>query len=178
MSQLDRSSAQTATKGISAMLRSLAMRSLLVLVVVGLTPYRPTRVAAAEASPDLRYVSGLAALERYTSTHDCVGTDAKSIEHSIDQIEISVSAYNQFVDLLRRMNVTQAELNEPEQFVREEINKHTSLAFNYATQAIKNGCINQSDRICRRLLEFYIGPAYAGIRDRAIVCIEDVRAAR
>lgn len=55
---------------------------------------------------------------------------------------------------------------------------HTSLAFAFAEAALKKGELDAADRVYRRLIEFYVGSAYSGIRDRARLGIDDVREVR
>jgi hypothetical protein len=55
---------------------------------------------------------------------------------------------------------------------------HTTVAFAFAEEAIKKGDLDAADQVYRRLIEFYVGSAYAGIRDRARLGIDDIREAR
>jgi hypothetical protein len=56
--------------------------------------------------------------------------------------------------------------------------RHTAVAFAFAEEAMKKGDLDTADRVYRRLIDFYTGSAYAGIRDRAKLGIEDIREAR
>ena len=44
--------------------------------------------------------------------------------------------------------------------------------------ALKSGCLDVADQAYRRIISYYTGSAYAGIRDRAKLGIDDVRSAR
>jgi hypothetical protein len=58
------------------------------------------------------------------------------------------------------------------------IERHTSLAFGLADAALESGCLDVADQAYRRIITYYTGSAYAGLRDRAKLGIDDVRAAR
>jgi hypothetical protein len=162
-------------KDRSAMLKLLAVLSS-VLVAIGWTLCQSSQPVAEEAAAaqEDAYLEGIAALERYKLVPECSGHDAQMIENDITKMENLVSALHQLSDIFRELHADPSLVDD----VRQAISKHTSLTIKYADQAIKGRCVNQADQVCRRLLEFYTGTAYAAIRDRAMVCIDDVRAAR
>ena len=61
---------------------------------------------------------------------------------------------------------------------RKARDRHTDLSFRYADAALHKNCLDRSDRVYRDLIHFYVGGTYSGIRDRARVGIDDVRARR
>jgi hypothetical protein len=56
--------------------------------------------------------------------------------------------------------------------------QHTAVAFAFAEEAIRRKDLNVAVRVYRRLIEFYVGGTYSGIRDRARLGIDDVRESR
>lgn len=61
---------------------------------------------------------------------------------------------------------------------REAKSRHIRAAFAVADAALSQKCLDLADSIYRGIIELYSGAVYNGIRDRAMIGIEDVRAAR
>lgn len=55
---------------------------------------------------------------------------------------------------------------------------HAPLTFAFADECLQRRHLSTADAAYRSLIEFYVGPAYSGIRDRARLGIDDVRDAR
>ena len=107
-----------------------------------------------------RYKSGLEALEKYKTD----GSDKKVLLSIIKQLGDGIEGS-------RKANLGQSlpELNE---------RYHTDLSFQFAEVALKRGDFGDADQIYRGLIKFYVGLAYAGIRDSAKIGVEDVREAK
>lgn len=110
------------------------------------------------------YLTGMAHLKNYrVGRRACRNGPARGVESSIAEMKKSVSLFHT------------AGLYRYEAQARQ---RHTALAFGYAEAALKKRCLDAADRICRGLVHFYVGAAYSGMRDRARICIDDVRDAR
>jgi hypothetical protein len=118
------------------------------------------QVAKIRARP---FVEGMEALERYRASQGCDGPDAKEVLAKIAELEEDVSLFH--------------DVEFPE-YERESRDRHTTLSFGFADEALRRRCLDDADRVYRRLVAFYTGSAYAGIRDRAKLGIDDIRAAR
>ena len=129
---------------------------LLVLCACAATPVVTGGPTADEAAANRArpYVEGLAHLEDY---------DVEGVLESLLELQEMVSSFHSL-----RMVRHEAEARE----------RHTSLAFDFAAEALSRGDLDEADQAYRGLVDFYVGAAYAGIRDRALVGIEDVRHAR
>jgi hypothetical protein len=106
---------------------------------------------------------GRTALEGYSAGNDCTGSNANTVKLKIEQIasKAASSTYSdQYID------------------TSEVLKKHTELSFKYAEEAFKKGCLDEADNAYRDIIKFYIGEAYSGIRDRAKLGIDDIRALR
>lgn len=123
----------------------------------------PTEEQAAQnrARP---FVEGMAALERYRASDGCDGPDAQEVRAKIAELEESLSLFHRVQSF--------------PQYEREARDRHTALSFAFADAALQRGCLDDADAVYRSLVAFYTGGAYAGIRDRAKLGIDDVRAAR
>lgn len=110
------------------------------------------------------FVEGTAALEKYRTSKGCESPHAKEVRARIAELEESVSTFH-------------AGRSFP-QYEQEARDRHTALSFAFADEALRRGCLDDADRVYRSLVAFYTGGAYAGIRDRAKLGIDDVRAAR
>ena len=154
------------------MITRIAILSSVALIAFACTSSRPDYFEEQARETYGYYNQGRQALDRYKSLQECNGSDAKTIDTALEKIgntamsTRSVTSGNSPAALHYRPYATGA------------INLHTSLAFDYADQAIKKDCLDEADRVCRRLLEAYSYPEDASIRDRAKVCIDDIRAAR
>ena len=150
------------------MLNRLGFLVVVILFAVGCAPRPgepgggPTREQAAQnrARP---YIEGAAALEQFKANPDCDGQHAHVVKEKIAELEENVSTFNTI---------------KMRQYERKARQWHTDLTFRFANHAVENGCLDHADQVYRRLIEFYAGPAYSGIRDRARLGIEDVRAAK
>ena len=92
--------------------------------------------------------------------------DSRRIIAKIEDLEQAVASIN---------GVGLGVLRDAERDARE---RHTTLAFAFADAALRKGAYDLADRVYRRLVEFYVGNAYSGIRERARIGIDDVRALR
>ena len=118
------------------------------------------QAAANRAQP---YTDGLNALQSYLASGECATAAATEIETMIDELKTMTSQFHTV-----GMN----------SLARQARDRHTDLSFRYADAALQKSCLDQADRVYRDLIHFYVGGAYSGIRDRARVGIDDVRARR
>ncbi len=109
------------------------------------------------------YVEGVTALNRYTAESRCDNQHSTIVQDKISELEKTVSTFKKF---------------GMSRYVPQARDMHTYLAFGYANEALKKGCLNDSISIYQRLFTFYTGSAYSGIRDSAKLGIEEVRVAR
>jgi hypothetical protein len=109
------------------------------------------------------YTEGLKFLEDYRASAGCANSEAQAVRAMVAQLE----------DQVRMFSVSP--VSNYESVARQ---RHTSLAFDFAEAALKKGCLDEADGMYRHLFEFYVGAAWSGIRDRAKLGIEDVRARR
>ncbi len=109
------------------------------------------------------YGKGQRALERYRAASDCAGADRDTVKEMIEVLRIMVSA------------VHDQNIRDIEDTARVY---HTGLTFDFADAALRRGCFDDADWGYRGLIEIYVGQAYGGIRDRARIGVDDVRAAR
>ena len=116
--------------------------------------------AANRAQP---YEDGLKALQTYQTSGECATTAASKVEAMMDELKTMTSNFHS-------IKMTSLE--------REARDRHTDLSFRYADAALHKNCLDQADQVYRDLIHFYVGGAYSGIRDRARVGIDDVRARR
>lgn len=123
----------------------------------------PTEEQAAQtrARP---FVEGMAALEQYRASEGCDNPHAKEVRAKIAELEESLSLFHRVQSF--------------PQYEREARDRHTTLSFAFADEALRRGCLDDADGVYRNLVAFYTGGAYAGIRDRAKLGIDDVRSAR
>ncbi len=128
----------------------------------GSTENRGTVEQAAE-DRSRPYVEGVAALNRYSAESKCDIQHSTMVQDKISELEKTVSIFKKFG------------MSRYEPQARD---MHTSLAFGYANEALKKGCLNDSVLIYRRLFTFYTGSAYSSIRESAKLGMEDVRVAR
>ena len=110
------------------------------------------------------YKDGLEALQMYQAGGECTTAAAAKVEVMIDKLKTQISWF-------QRMKTVA-------DYEREARDRHTDLAFSYADTALRKNCLDEADRAYRGLVHFYIGSAYGGIRDRARIGIDDVRARR
>ena len=108
-------------------------------------------------------IKGTRALERYRASEGCDSADAQEVLANIAELEETVSRFHTVKSF-------------PE-YERQARDMHTNLSFAFADEALRRGCLDDADRVYRGLVAFYTGGAYAGIRDRAKLGIDDVRAA-
>ena len=126
-------------------------------------PAGPTAQEAA-ANRLKPYKDGLEALQTYQANGECATAAAAKIEAMIDKLKAQTTTFHRLSTLAS--------------YEREARERHTALAFSYADAALHKNCLDQADRVYRDLIHFYVGGAYGGIRDRARVGIDDVRARR
>jgi len=110
------------------------------------------------------FVKGMEALERYRASEGCDSPDGREVLAKIAELEESVSLFHQVQSF--------------PQYEREARARHTELAFAFADEALRRDCLDDADRVYRGIVAFYTGNAYAGLRDRAMLGIDDVRARR
>ena len=146
--------------------RSALLAFVVIGVLGGCAAPRPVegvteqQAAANRAQP---YTDGLKALQTYQASGVCVTAAATEIEAMIDELKTMTSQFH-------TVGMTS--------LARQARDRHTDLSFRYADAALHKGCLDQADRVYRDLIHFYVGGAYSGIRDRARVGIDDVRARR
>ncbi len=145
------------------------MKNILFFALVGLlvscassTGPSPEEAAANRARP---YNEGMQALAQYQTEPGCDGPANAAVSANLADVEIMTVRFN-------RVGGTLAP------YAREAKVRHQNLAFGYADAALGKNCLNTADRVYRSLITLYIGTAYAGIRDRARIGIDDVRAKR
>lgn len=109
------------------------------------------------------YLEGMAALERYCASTDMENEHSRTVQSKIAELEVATSQFS-----VVRMHDYELEVRE----------RHTSLGFAFAEEAMRKGALDSADRVYRRMVEFYVGNAYSGIRDRARIGIDDLRARR
>jgi hypothetical protein len=116
------------------------------------------QVAENRARP---YTQGMLAFKKYMLESDCNSENVKIIKSGINDLEKQVKIWS-------GLRVWRA---------REVKTRgwHTGLAFNFADESLKKGCLDNADITYRSLVNFYVGGAYVGIRDRAKIGIDDVR---
>jgi hypothetical protein len=115
----------------------------------------------------------MAALSRFNDAPDCDGADLRVVAEKVAELERNVANLDPSDPVFSPS--TRAELLRIQ---AGSIERHTSLAFALADAALKSGCLDTADQAYRRLVVFYTGANYAGIRDRAKLGIDDVRAVR
>jgi hypothetical protein len=147
------------------MLRQIFVVAITGLLLLGCAqPDRATadQAAAKRAKP---FVEGQAALSRYAATSDCANADASAVKKNIAKLQEMVLSFHKLPSGFYH-------------FENEAHQRHTALAFGYADEGLKKGCLDDADKVYRELISFYTGSAYDGIRDRAKLGIDDVRVAR
>lgn len=105
------------------------------------------------------YNEALALMERYRASTGCGTAEAKAVQAKVAQLEDEAAIYAGYAGMEARQ-------------------RHTEIAFAFADESLKRRCLDVADSTYRRLVEFYVGSAYGGIRDRARLGIDDVRTAR
>lgn len=110
------------------------------------------------------YVEGLAALELFRTSNDCANQHSREVLDLIEKLRSDVSMFNT--------------VRSFPQYEREARDRHTALGFAFADEALSRDCLDAADGVYRDIFTFYSGASYAGIRDRAKLGIEDVRARR
>lgn len=108
------------------------------------------------------YEEAAALLMQYENVPGC---DGSAVEAKLQDLEADVARWNR------------VSTHFPH-YAREARERHTALTFQYADAALHRRCLEAADRTCRRVFDFYVGALYSGIRDRARLGIDDVRAAR
>ncbi|MCI0365521.1 MAG: hypothetical protein L0Y44_16725 [Phycisphaerales bacterium] len=133
----------------------------------GCASKRPAVSTLAEANENdaRRYRDASEALEKWQADGGCSGPAHDAIVAKMNELEGNAARWNRVASSLPWQARTARE-------------RHTEIAFRFADVSLKRGCLDEADRTYRRLVEFYIGAAYSGIRDRARLGIDDVRAAR
>lgn len=111
------------------------------------------------------YAAAVSAVERYSQVPETENADSKQAEAKLADLEKELSALNGLGGSLAAAE-------------RETRGRHTKLAFALADAALAKGALDVADRTFRRLIDFYVGSAYSGIRERARIGIDDVRAKR
>lgn len=127
---------------------------------------KPSKAVVSSSPAENRarpYKEGMKAFEKYTKSEGCEGPDREKILVCLKDLKEDVNNFN----------IVGMRAYESEQRTR-----HTSLAFSFADEALKRGCLKDADEIYRDLIRFYVGETYAGIRDRAKLGVDDVREER
>lgn len=135
------------------------------------------RDAAALDAIQSTYEKGIAALARFLDSADCESPDIVVVVEQIADLELQDALLEESIARFDRAGlpaVRDTRLRE-QTLVRE---RNTALVFALADGALKFGCLDTADQTYRRVITYYVGSAYAGIRDRAKLGIDDVRAAR
>lgn len=124
----------------------------------GLNPYAGERQAAQKR--DRPYQESFEALEDYRASTECENPQRIEVLAKITELERDVSNYQSMgLDYM----------------TREARERHISMAFDFADEALRRWCLDDADRVYRRLIDFYVGWNHSGIRDRARLGVEDVR---
>ena len=110
------------------------------------------------------YIEGVAALDRYRASEGCENEHTAAVGASIAELERLVSQFHT--------------IGSFRNYEAEARDRHTALSFAFADEALARGCLDEADRVYRQLMSFYVGAAYSGVRDRARLGVEDVRARR
>ena len=147
-------------KHFHTILFSIVILSFSTTDVIGKSDLTDAETAANRARP---FVEGQAALERYVLTNDCTNSATIAIRANLAELQEDVRLFH---------------LTSFRSYEIEARERHTMLAFGYADEALKRGCLDEADNVYRGIIIFYTGAAYGGIRDRARLGVEDVRAAR
>jgi len=105
------------------------------------------------------YNEALTLMEKYRASTGCGTAEAQAVQAKIAQLEDEAAI---------RAGYAATEARQ----------RHTEIAFAFADESLKRRCLDVADAAYRRLVEFYVGSAYGGIRDRARLGIDDVRTAR
>lgn len=117
------------------------------------------RITAAQerASP---WFEGLDAIARWAPGIECNNVHSRKAEQSIGALEV--------------MTVLFSKGGEPMKvYEKEAQERHQGLAFEYAEMALRKGCLDEAEQTCKRVVAFYEGVAWEGIRDRAMACIDE-----
>lgn len=110
------------------------------------------------------YLDGVAALELFRASTDCENLHSHDVLDRIAKLREDVSLFHS--------------VRSFPQYEQEARDRHTELSFAFADEALRHGCLDTADAVYRDVFTFYVGATYAGIRDRAKLGIEDVRARR
>lgn len=151
--------------------RPILLSLLLVVMSCAPTPPQSTPTGAgptAEEAAENRarpYTEGMQALTQYRSEPGCDGPGNAAVAANLADLE----------RMTYQLNLVGGNLAY---LAREAKGRHQDLAFGYADTALGKGCLDTADSVYRSLINFYTGAAYSGIRDRARVGIDDVRAKR
>jgi len=128
-------------------------------------PAAPSLTEAETAKNRARpYADGLAALEQFRTSTGCDDPHAQEVLDCIADLRKDVELFHT--------------VGSFPQYEREQRDRHTGLAFAFADEALKRDCLDAADRVYRDIFSFYVGATWSGIRDRAKLGIEDVRARR
>ncbi len=147
------------------MLHKLLCIVALISIGTGCLASRMTAAVEKEATANRMkpYQEASAALSVWQESEGCMGQERDDVLAKMKSLEDNVSFWN-------RARVFSA-------YESEARSQHAEVAFAFADESLNRGCLDDADKTYRRLLELYAG-ADSGIRDRAKLGIEDVRAAR
>lgn len=130
--------------------------------------YKGVTEEQAAENRDRPYREGMESLEVYMSETECDTKSANTIKRHISNLETQIKTW----DSLKSIDYIYKRRAEASK------NQHRELAFGFADESLKRECLDNADTTYRSLVNFYIGGAYVGIRDRAKIGIDDVRSAK
>lgn len=120
----------------------------------------------AMANADNAYANGMSTLKSYQAEKTCDSPNSNIIKSDIDEI----------MNSLNEVTVKMGSHNPL--YTRKIKLQHQNLSFEFADSALKKGCLDDANIVYRDIVNMYVGQAYGGIRDRARLGIDDVRAAK
>jgi len=110
------------------------------------------------------YLEGMEAVRKFASESGCDGESVETARASIRQLA--------HMESMRELGGSLAYLGV------EATERRWEVQFGLADAAKSKRCLDLADGLYRELINVYVGSAYSGIRDRARLGIDDVRAAR
>ncbi len=110
------------------------------------------------------YLEGMEAVRQFSSESGCDGESVATAQASIRKLA--------GLENMRALGGSLAYLGV------EATERRWEVQFGLADAAKSKGCLDLADGLYRELVTVYVGSAYSGVRDRARLGIDDVRAAR
>lgn len=117
------------------------------------------------------YDKAMAALEEFkASSGRCDDSLLAAMKASLANLEEDVSSWHSMAK--------GSSLGFMRQYAQQAKDRHTEAAFAIADETLAHHCLDVADAVYRGLIDFYVGSSYSGMRERARIGIDDVRAAR